>query len=411
MTALHTVDTVVIGAGHAGLAVSRLLTAAGREHVVLDRGRVGERWRTARWDSLHLLTPNWMNRLPGWPSTRRPGCLPVLRGLRQPARAVRRLLRRTCPDRYDRDPPDHRHPPAGTTSARDHGTWRARSVVVATGPHGRPLVPTAVGRTDVRVITSNRYRNPGRLDCGRRPGRGGLCVRGADRRRAGPVRPRRRPGGRAAHPGAASLPRDGPLLVARDDGPARAHHRRGARPRRGSSGAFACSWSAGPAPTRSRARSTWRHSSAEGVRLTGRLQSLDGRTARFGDELAAAHGGRRPAHARAARLHRQVRRPRRPDPRGARTCPPDRRSPSATRRPGSTCARRGSGRSCWPPATAPTTTGSSCRSREAGRDLPPDARRDRRPGRLRRRATLPAPPGLRVHRRGPPRRATPSCTT
>src|SRR5262245_55606739 len=65
MTALHTIDTVVIGAGHAGLAVSRLLTSAGREHVVLDRGRVGERWRSARWDSLRLLTPNWLNRLPG----------------------------------------------------------------------------------------------------------------------------------------------------------------------------------------------------------------------------------------------------------------------------------------------------------------------------------------------------------
>ena len=63
---MHTVDTVVIGAGHAGLAVSRLLTSAGREHVVLDRGRVGERWRSERWDSLHLLTPNWMTRLPGW---------------------------------------------------------------------------------------------------------------------------------------------------------------------------------------------------------------------------------------------------------------------------------------------------------------------------------------------------------
>ena len=60
------IDTVVIGAGHAGLAVSRLLTAAGRDHVVLERGRVGERWRTERWDSLHLLTPNWMTRLPGW---------------------------------------------------------------------------------------------------------------------------------------------------------------------------------------------------------------------------------------------------------------------------------------------------------------------------------------------------------
>ena len=43
---MNTIDTVVIGAGHAGLAVSRLLTEAGREHVVLDRGRVAERWRT-----------------------------------------------------------------------------------------------------------------------------------------------------------------------------------------------------------------------------------------------------------------------------------------------------------------------------------------------------------------------------
>ena len=60
------IDTIIVGAGHAGLAVSRLLTDAGHDHVVLDRGRVAERWRTERWDSLHLLTPNWMTRLPGW---------------------------------------------------------------------------------------------------------------------------------------------------------------------------------------------------------------------------------------------------------------------------------------------------------------------------------------------------------
>ena len=63
---MNTIDTVVIGAGHAGLAVSHLLTEAGRDHVVLDRGRVAERWRSERWDSLHLLTPRWMTRLPGW---------------------------------------------------------------------------------------------------------------------------------------------------------------------------------------------------------------------------------------------------------------------------------------------------------------------------------------------------------
>ena len=59
-------NTVVIGAGHAGLAMSRCLADRGVEHVVLERGRLGERWRTARWDSFRLLTPAWMMRLPGY---------------------------------------------------------------------------------------------------------------------------------------------------------------------------------------------------------------------------------------------------------------------------------------------------------------------------------------------------------
>src|SRR4029078_12623207 len=65
MSTVDLVDTVVIGAGHAGLATSRLLTQAGHDHVVLEGGRVGERWRSERWDSLRLLTPNWMLALPG----------------------------------------------------------------------------------------------------------------------------------------------------------------------------------------------------------------------------------------------------------------------------------------------------------------------------------------------------------
>ncbi|MFL5885084.1 MAG: flavin-containing monooxygenase [Thermoleophilaceae bacterium] len=58
------VDTVIVGAGHAGLAVSRLLADAGHEHVVLERGCVGESWRSQRWDSFRLNTPHWMSRLP-----------------------------------------------------------------------------------------------------------------------------------------------------------------------------------------------------------------------------------------------------------------------------------------------------------------------------------------------------------
>ena len=61
-----TVDVVVIGAGHAGLAMSRYLSGAAIDHVVLERGVVANSWRQERWDSLRLLTPNWQSRLPGY---------------------------------------------------------------------------------------------------------------------------------------------------------------------------------------------------------------------------------------------------------------------------------------------------------------------------------------------------------
>ena len=64
--------TLVIGAGQAGLAVSYYLTVLGVEHLVLERGEVAESWRSARWDSFTLVTPNWMTRL-AWVS------VPVLR--------------------------------------------------------------------------------------------------------------------------------------------------------------------------------------------------------------------------------------------------------------------------------------------------------------------------------------------
>jgi putative flavoprotein involved in K+ transport len=65
------IDTVVIGGGQAGLAISRCLGEHGIEHVVIERGRVAERWRSAHWDSLRLLTPNWQSRLPGQSCARR----------------------------------------------------------------------------------------------------------------------------------------------------------------------------------------------------------------------------------------------------------------------------------------------------------------------------------------------------
>jgi putative flavoprotein involved in K+ transport len=64
---VHDVDAVVVGAGHAGLAASWALAQRGVEHVVLEEGRIGQAWRSDRWDSFRLNTPRWMSRLPGQP--------------------------------------------------------------------------------------------------------------------------------------------------------------------------------------------------------------------------------------------------------------------------------------------------------------------------------------------------------
>ena len=59
------VNTLVIGAGQAGLAMSHVLAGHGIEHLVVERDRIGERWRSERWDSLAFQFPNWSLRLPG----------------------------------------------------------------------------------------------------------------------------------------------------------------------------------------------------------------------------------------------------------------------------------------------------------------------------------------------------------
>ena len=59
------IDVVIVGAGHAGLAMSYCLNERGINHVVLERADIANSWRTERWNSLRLLTPNWQARLPG----------------------------------------------------------------------------------------------------------------------------------------------------------------------------------------------------------------------------------------------------------------------------------------------------------------------------------------------------------
>ncbi|WP_241630710.1 FAD-dependent monooxygenase, partial [Rosenbergiella nectarea] len=60
----HKVDTVVIGAGQAGIAISQHLTEKGISHRVLEKNRIAEAWRTGRWDSLVANGPAWHDRFP-----------------------------------------------------------------------------------------------------------------------------------------------------------------------------------------------------------------------------------------------------------------------------------------------------------------------------------------------------------
>ncbi|HEU4347921.1 MAG TPA: NAD(P)-binding domain-containing protein [Actinoplanes sp.] len=157
-------DTVIIGAGHAGLAMSRCLADRDVRHVILERGNVGERWRTARWDSFRLLTPNWLSRLPG---RRYTGPDPdgfmsageFARHLDDYARSFDAPVRpHTLVTRVD-------HAAGGFAVHTDHGVWSARSVVIATGYHSRATVPElATGLApDVAQLTAAGYRSPSSL--------------------------------------------------------------------------------------------------------------------------------------------------------------------------------------------------------------------------------------------------------
>ena len=165
MSATH---TLVIGAGQAGLAASRSLDDAGVDHVVLDRGRVAERWRSHRWEALRLLTPNWATRLPGW----------SYQGSHPDGYMTATELAAYLAD-YATSfaAPVHEHSPVrslepvedGYAVRTDDAHWRAANVVIATGWCDEPRVPAmaaALDRSIVQVTTSS-YRNPDDLPDGR----------------------------------------------------------------------------------------------------------------------------------------------------------------------------------------------------------------------------------------------------
>lgn len=163
MTVEH-IDTVVIGAGQAGIAMSEHLGRAGIPHIVLERDRVAERWRSGRWDSLVANGPAWHDRFPGMEFDTDPDAfVPKERVAdyfaayaEKIAAPVRCGVEVTRVDRLSGRP--------GFRVETSAGVIEAERVVAATGPFQRPVFPAMLPEAaGMAQIHSDSYRNPDRL--------------------------------------------------------------------------------------------------------------------------------------------------------------------------------------------------------------------------------------------------------
>ena len=160
-------EVVVVGGGQAGLSVSWWLTRHGMEHVVLERSRVASSWRSERWDSFCLVTPNWQCRLPEWPYAGpdpdgfmgRDEIVAYVEGFAASFGA---------PVREGVEVTSVRAAAAGFDLTTTAGELSAGSVVLAVGGYHRPAVPRLAAAFDANVaqLHSAQYRSPAGLPAG-----------------------------------------------------------------------------------------------------------------------------------------------------------------------------------------------------------------------------------------------------
>ncbi len=159
------VDTLVVGAGQAGVAMSEHLGNAGVSHLVLERSRIAERWRSERWDSLVANGPAWHDRFPGMEFAGiGPDGFPGKEAVAdyfeayaaQIAAPVRCGVEVKSVERHVGRP--------GFRVETSHGLIEAQNVVAATGAFQVPIVPDMIAETKgITQMHSTRYQNPDQL--------------------------------------------------------------------------------------------------------------------------------------------------------------------------------------------------------------------------------------------------------
>ena len=164
---MRTTDTLILGGGQAGLALSRCLTDLGCDHLVIERGRIAERWHSERWNSLRLLTPNWMTRLPGWAYDG-----PEPDGF-MTAPEVASFFGRYA---ASFDAPVHQHTTVqhvttdadGFVVTTSDGRFRSENVVIATGWCDQPAIPVVASHLSRRIhqVVPADYRSPDDVPAG-----------------------------------------------------------------------------------------------------------------------------------------------------------------------------------------------------------------------------------------------------
>jgi len=168
------VDAVVVGAGHAGLAASHFLGRHSIDHVVLERGEVANSWRHERWDSLRLLTPNWLSRLPDHPYDG-PDPDGYMSAVEVAGHIESFAARSQAPVRTGTAVTSLRRTDGGYDVVTGGGTVRTRAVVIASGACNVATVPSFASAVPEQVhqVTTFDYRSPDQLP------EGGVLVVGA----------------------------------------------------------------------------------------------------------------------------------------------------------------------------------------------------------------------------------------